>query len=406
MDSFLKLLLRKVFPLFSLLALFSCNELPTDVGFNLINDTITVKVLSSDTSRIIYKSEVIATSPSVVNASILFCGSSNETQALSIIRFAFVPDTLSYLTENDIISAKFFIYPTRYALGDTNNANFGFTVKKVENYWSVNSNLDSVSVPGFFSRDVGSYNGAIQLKDTMNSVSLDLEKKLITEWLQLRPDTNAAVINWGIALIPNQNSNVIYSFGGEGVGNSTPTKIPLIQVIYKDKNSKLDTFYLYSALNASFLKYPKTTDDEIVIQGGLDVRTNLYFDISQIPKLASISKMELELTLNKEKTVLGNDSLKDVFRIDFVSDSLGAHGNYYYYASKIDSNSSIYRCPSVTSAAVLWNRFDGKGILQIRPSDFAAQYQKLDKLVFYGINDPDPIKRPKVKIVYTIQSKK
>ncbi|MGB9701717.1 MAG: hypothetical protein ACPL1A_03195 [Candidatus Kapaibacteriota bacterium] len=405
MEDLIKLV-RKIFPLISLLALFSCNELPTDVGFKLINDTITVKVLSSDTLNLIYKTETLEKSPSVVNASILFCGVANQTEALSIIRFAFIPDTLSYLTENDIISAKFFIYPSRYALGDTNNANFGFNVKKVENYWSVNSNWDSVSVPGFFSRDVGNYSGAIQLKDTMNSVSLDLDKKLITEWLQLRPDTNAAVINWGIALIPNPNSNVIYSFGGEGVGNNTPTKIPLIQVIYKDKNSNLDTFYLYSALNASFIKYPKPADDAILIQGGLDVRTNLYFDISQIPKLASISKMELELTLDKNKTILGNTTLKDVFRIDFVSDSLGAQGNYYYYASKIDSNSYVYRCPSVTSAAELWNRFDGKGKLQIRASDFTSQYQQLDKLVFYGLNDTDPSKRPKVKIIYTMQSKK
>ena len=164
---------------------------------------------------------------------------------------------------------------------------------------------------------------------------------------------------------------------------------------------------MFAGLNAAFLNSTSNNNDDIVIQGGFDIRTNLYFNINQIPPFANISKMELDLTLNKEKSLIGNDTLKTLFRIDFVSDTTKSmYGNYYYYAVKSDSLSDVYSCVSVTSAAQVWNRFDGKGILQIGAADFASQYQVLDKLVFYGINDPDPAKRPKVRIVYTKQSKR
>lgn len=394
------------FFLYSISFLISCNEAPTDTGYNLINDTISVNVVTSDTTQLIYKTDTKSFSPCVANANVLFCGKSDNIQAASIIRFAYLPDSLSYLKESDIVSAKLTLFPNRYALGDTNNANFSFTLKKVENYWSVNANWDSISVPGFMSRDVGIYSGKILLQDTIPAITIDIDKKLITEWFQLKTDTLAAVVNWGVALIPAQSSNVIYSFGGEGISQTTD-KIPTLQIIYNDSTAHLDTLYLYAGLNAAFLNSTSNNNDDIVIQGGFDIRTNLYFNINQIPPFANISKMELDLTLNKEKSLIGNDTLKTLFRIDFVSDTTKSmYGNYYYYAVKSDSLSDVYSCVSVTSAAQVWNRFDGKGILQIGAADFASQYQVLDKLVFYGINDPDPAKRPKVRIVYTKQSKR
>jgi len=384
----------------------SCNEAPTDTGYTLINDTISVNVITSDTTQLIYKTDTKSFSPCVANANVLFCGKTDNIEAASIIRFAYIPDSLSYLKESDIVSAKLTLLPNRYALGDTNNANFSFTLKRVENYWSVNANWDSISVPGFMSRDVGSYSGKILLQDTMPAITIDIDKTLITEWFQLRTDTLAAVVNWGVALIPSQSSNVIYSFGGEGVSQTTG-KIPALQIIYNNSTAHLDTLYLYAGLNAAFLNSTANNNDDIVIQGGLDMRTNLYFNINQIPPFANISKMELDLTLNKEKSLIGNDTLQTLFRIDFVSDTTKSmYGNYYYYAVKSDSLSNVYSCVSVTSAAQVWNRFDGKGILQVSAANFASQYQALDKLVFYGINDPDPAKRPKVRIVYTKQSKR
>lgn len=406
------IVVKKVIEIFSIVSLFSlfvflssCNDLPTDLGYNLIQDTLNVKVITSDDTTIIVGTEIPKYAPSAVNATKILCGNSNGIKALSVFRFGNIPDSLSYLKESDIISAELFLFPSRYALGDTLNQNYSFSVKKVEQYWSVSSDWDSISVAGFFGRDIASYSGSIPLKDTMEKITINIDKKMIPEWFKLRTDTNAAVINWGIALIPDDGSNVVHSFGGEGV-SATATNSPVMKIVYTNSNSKIDSVFLYTGLNASFIKYPKFNDNDIVIQSGLDVRTNLSFDISMIPQFSGISKMELLLTLDTTKSYFGNLKAKTAFRIDFVSDSTGPRGSYYYYAEKTDTLSNVFKCVSVTSAAELWNRFSGKGKLQIRAVDFESQFQRLDKMVFYGNDCPDPKKRPKVKIIYSTNFKK
>lgn len=392
-----------VFTAFALLS--SCNDLPTEVGYDFLGDTVNIKVITQNDAALLYKINMPSYSPSGLNTTKIFCGKALGTTALSLIRFGNIPDTLSYLTEDNILSAEITISPKRYAYGDTVTPNFGFKLKRVENYWSVNSNLDSISTTGFFGRDIAEFSGPIKLQDTIDKIVLNLDKKLITEWFALRPDTNKAVINWGLALIPNESSNVIYTFGGEGI-SSTDNNPPVIKVVFNDKNNKKDSIYLYTGLNASFFDLPPFDKDDIVIQSGLDVRTNLYFDLSMIPNFSGIAKMELELTLNKNKSSFGNFKPKEFFRLDFVSDSLGATASYYYYADKVDSNSVVYKCSSITSAAELWNRFNGKGILLMRSPDFDSQFQRLDRFVFYGLNEPDSTKRPKVKVIYSTQTKK
>lgn len=391
-----------------LVFLSSCNDLPTDVGSVLVGDTVNIKVLTNLDTTLLYATSIPNYSPSALNATKILCGRAHDIETISIIRFGYLPDSLDYLTEDDIVSSELFMYPRRYALGDTLNANFGFKLKKVENYWGVQANWDSISVPGFFGREVGSYSGPIKLQDTMDRIKIDLEKKLITDWFKLRTDTVAAVVNWGIAMVPDANSNVVYTFGGEGISSSSSSNNPpIIKVVYKNKNKQnaLDSIYLYTGINASFVNYPKFPNDEIVIQSGLDVQTLLHFDLSMIPTFSGIAKMELELTLNKDKSYFGNLKPKEYFRIDFVSDSLGAKSSNYYFADKLDSNSSVYKCSSITSAAELWNRYSGKGKLIIRGADLEQQFQRLDKFVFYGLDDPDLDKRPRVRVVYSTQTK-
>jgi hypothetical protein len=385
--------------------LASCNDLPTEVGYNLLGDTISIKVITNNDYPVLYDTKVPNPSSSGFNATKIFCGKANGITASSIVRFGNIPDTLSYLTEADIQSVEISVFPKRYAFGDTVAASFGFKIKKVEKFWSVEANLDTISVPDFFGREIGNYSGSIALKDTMPKIVINLDKSLITDWFKLRTDTSKAVVNYGIGLIPDNNCNVIYTFGGEGI-SKTENNPPIIKVIYKNKEAKLDSIYLYTGINANFFDMPKYGEDDIVFQSGLDAKTNLYFDISNIPPFTSIAKMELELTLNREKSYFGNMKPKEYFRIDFVSDSSGAKSSNFYYADKLDSNSFVYKCSSITSAAQIWNRFSGKGILQIRGADFEQQFQRLDKFVFYGLNDPDTNKRPKVKVVYSIQTHK
>ena len=385
--------------------LYSCNEKPTDVAYELISDTVSIKIISHSDTNLIYGIERIINSKCAFNTGNFFVGVARGIEAISVIRFGYLPDSVSYLKESDIESVTLYLFPSRYALGDTLNPYFGFLIKKVEKYWSANADYDSLTAPGMISYQIGSFEGKIDLLDTMKSIEVNLDRKIITDWLVRRNDTNAYVVNWGIALLPITNSNVIHSFNGQGIGS---VLMPGMKIIYRNKQNDLDTVNLDAAITSSFIKYPNYNDkDKIVFQGGLDVRTNLLFDLSMIPPFSGISKMDMQLTIDKENTVLGNLKQVEDFRIDFVPDTTKKlFGNYFYYMEASDTNLTKFYCPSLTSAAEMWNRNDGKGKLQIRGSDMESLHRRLDRYVFHGINDPDTNKRPKIRVIYTIRKKR
>lgn len=385
----------------SIFILYACNEKPTDVAYDLISDTVSIKIISHSDTNLIYGLEREVKSQCAFNTANFFIGKSNGTEVFSAIRFGYLPDSISYIKESDIESVTLFLFPGRYALGDTLSPNFGFSIKKVENYWSSNANYDSLSAAGMLSYDIGSFEGKIDLLDTMKSLEIPLNKKIITDWLQRRTDTNAYIVNWGIALIPNFGSNVVHSFNGQGVGS---VLLPGLKIVFQNKENKKDTVNLDAAITCSFIKYPKFDDDKIVFQGGLDVRTNLKFDLSMIPPFAGISKMDMQFTIDKENSIIGNLKQVEDFRVDFLPDtSKKLFGSYYYYMEASDTNLTKYYCPSITSAAELWNRNDGKGKLQVRGSDMESLYRRLDRYVFHGSNDADTNKRPKLRVIYTIR---
>lgn len=385
----------------SLILLYSCNEKPTDIAYELISDTVSINIISHSDAKLIYGIERETIADCGFNVGNFFVGNARGIETFSVIRFAYFPDSVSYLKESNIEEATLFLFPSRYALGDTLNPTFGFKIKKVEKYWSANANYDSLMATGMISYEVGNFEGRINLQDTMKSLEIPLDKRIIADWLQRRTDTNAYVINWGIALFPYSNTNVIHSFNGQGIGS---VLLPGLRVIFRDSNNQLDTVSVDAAITSSFIKYPKFDEDKITFQGGLDVRTNIKFDLSMIPPFSGISKMDMQLTIDKENSIIGNLSQIEDFRIDFLPDTAKKlFGNYYYYMEASDTNLTKYYCPSLTSAAEMWNRNDGKGKLQIRGSDMQSLYRRLDRYTFYGINDPDTNKRPKIRVIYTIR---
>jgi hypothetical protein len=381
---------------------YACNEGPTEVGYNFLQDTTLIKKITSDDTTLIYDLKTQTRSPMLFNMGRMFVGKANGIEAISIIRFADIPDTLSYLKESDIVSVTLYFSPERYAIGDTINGANPFIIKKVNLPWAENATWDSISVPNFMGYQIGSYDKKITLKDTMAVESISLDAKFVPEWLQLRPDTNVAVINYGIALIPQDNSTIINSIGAEGISTEYAGISPTLEIIYKDKNNEQDTLYLNSGINTSFFKLDNYDKNDIVIQGGVDLQTDLYFDVSMLPPFSGINKVQLELTLNPQKSYCGNFTQSKEIMISYVNDTLNPAATYSYYAGPEDTTSNVYIAKSITSAIQLWNRGKGKGILRLSPYEFVDHYQKLDRWVFYGINEQDSTKRPRVKIYYNI----
>ncbi len=398
-------ILQFVTAIAALVLLSACNDKPTDVGISFIADTVGVHSLSSDDSTLILSAEDYFTSTSIINAGRLFVGKNGSVSAISIIRFGDIPDTMNYVKESDIESATLYIYPTRYATGDTTGGKMSFKIKKVAGAWTEKAEWDSLFVPGFMeSATLGSFSDAIKLKDTRPVIGISLDKKLIPEWLKQRPDTAAHVVNYGIALVPDESSTIINSFSADAIGSSGSSTKSFIKVIFHNtrKNAR-DTMTFTSAIDASFISKPTNTAGYINVQAGTSIYSILRFDVSCIPQFSGIHKAELEMTVAPEKCKFGNFGIDGTVRLDLVTTPADSVPINYYFAGPSTADTLKYYVPSIASSVEYWTRHGGKGMLLVKPADFTQGYKQLDKMVFYGPSYPDKSKRPRLKIIYSKQ---
>ncbi len=381
-----------------------CNDKPTDIGMPLLFDTITVLPYGPKDSSIFTGQRSFFKNMSIFNVGVIFVGKTEDTKAATILRFAesTMPDSLNYLDASQIISATLTLNPYKYTFGNTKSNNLSFKLYKVRsgNYWSNQATWDSVynqdgSPKIFESSSIGQWSGQIPMIDTIPAINVQItDFSFIQEWIKNAKDS---VPIWGLGILPDDNSDVIHQFVGSVKDNINIS--PSIKIIYKNKNKNaLDSLIMRSAINASFTKAPQIDTTTLAIQGASSWRSQLFFDMSKLPKNASIYKAQLELTYNPDKTVLGNlpvDSVLDAGL--FLSDSIWKTPDVPYYAS-LQGNKYIF--PKINSSIEFWLRHSGKGSL-VLVSPGWSEYFKLDRVSFYGINETDITKRPKLIVIYS-----
>lgn len=400
--------INNILALIITLYLVSCNDKPVDMAVNLLPDTVTTKGISSFDTLLIPAIKVYRAKFPIFNLGSLFIGKANGISAVSLSNFAFLPDTLGYVTEDRIESAKLTIYPRRYAMGDTNNPNLSFDIYRVIRAWTPDTtNYDSLmlSPANYFGEKIGTFNGSIQLKDTMDPITFDLPKNMIADWLKttnvydttLKDSVPKRIVNWGIAYVPNSSCNVINSLYSNKIGGKI---FSIININYKDKNDSTQILSLSSGVDVSFLDAPKPQENEdIVLWNGINYWTEISFDLSMIPKLSGIHKAQFDLFLDESKSFHGNNKLDSIIEANYFQNPDG-ESTFQYVAARDSANR--FRFTSLTSTFQLLNKGNGKGSIVFMPNNTNNQANELDKLVFYGLNAIDTTKRPQLRIIYSL----
>jgi hypothetical protein len=409
-----------VFPLFTFVALLfftGCNDLPTDVGYSMLFDTLSLRSVNSKDNLLIASSTNLHHKIQVFNSGSIYVGRTDDLFAVSMLRFGYIPDSLDYLTVDSINAAYIIMYPTRYAYGDSISNAMSFDIFKINKYWTSKTNDDSLfnGVWGksdfFDTKSLGSYNTSIKLSDVMNPIKVDINKDLMIDWFKLSALKDTTKINWGIALVPNDNSNVIHQFSAQAIGESNPHTE--LYVIYRSKTGKVDTINLFTAIDASVVCSKRSyTGTDMVTQGSVNVQNKLTFDFSSIPPESAILSAQLELTLNESKVKKGNyliDSL--VAGGVFFTSNIDTMPKYQFYFEKQfpkkinDKYYSPYLTPKLNQIVEEIIRNGGKGDIVIYPAGW-SMVRKIDQMAFYGPNDPNPDLRPKLRIIYSNRFKK
>lgn len=404
-----KKFLRTALPFLSslLILVFSgCNEQPTDVGMPLMFDTVTVYPLSSNTSNIFTGQRTFQIFDSLHNNGAFMFGISENIKAAAIVRFMesnFV-DSLNVIKLSSIKSVKLTIKPTKYTFGDLQGNFLSFKVyrmKSGDDYgWSKASSWDSIFNSGngsdlYYSTPIGQWSGNIPIIDSTSNIDIELsDKQMITDWIK---DNKDSLDIWGLCFVPDQGSNVIRQFARLASDNENP--VPKISVIYTNETTqKDDTLTAYSADYKTVIKSPAPDTTYLTVQGSTSIRSQLNFDISFLEKSASIYKAQLELNYIPGSVKYGSMPIDTVLEAGFfLSDSVWKNPNITYYASLYGEK---YIFPKINSAIEYWLRRDGKGSLYLI-SPGVTEHTRLDKMSFYGLEEKDPEKRPKLIIIYS-----
>lgn len=393
----------------------SCNDLPTEVGSPLLYDTVMVTAVSSLENPYITGQKIVGFHKGVINSYGILIGKYAGMESASFIRCGDLPakDSLSYMTPDRILSSKFVLKAKRWAMGDS-LAPLSFKAYKVQKLWTLKATWDSMfTAPADYidySKEIGKFSDQITLRDSVTDVTFDFDKDLAAEWLKYGSDT-ANYVNLGIALVASENCNQIRRFAGQFIAQASDTvHYNELQVVYLNKANERDTITLRSAMDFSLTNAPRPSDDLFVLQGNAQYATQLSFDLSTLPDNIAIHSAQLEVQLDLANSLLSNydsDSLRDQI-ISAVYLKNGADSVVVgdtliplLYGS-IQSNFRTYRYSLFTYAIEYWLRYGmKKGQIILTKMPVEKQFLALDKYVFYGINDPDPKKRPRLKIIYS-----
>ena len=387
--------------LISFFLLQSCNEQPTALGFSMLYDTTSVKsVVSGDSVPLIVKTENVPVKLVIFNSSCVFIGKAEDMSAVTMLRFQNIPDSLASLPLSAITECYMEIYPNRYAYGDTASNLLSFNLYKITKYWTAKTNCDSLfnsdGTSDFFdTQSQGYYSDAIPYADSGKAIKIDLNKQLLLDWFTMARDS---VINWGIVLKPESNSNVIRQFSAQAIGEEL--NHPTITMKYKDANDSTRTLTINTAIDASVVCKTNVDSENMILQGVVAYKPKITFDLSRIPSESGVLYSELVLTLNKTAVKKGNLILDSLIAGGiYETANLDTNPTSTFYANRI-SGTDKFVFSGINSVIEGFIRNGGKGSIVLYPYGWSL-VQRLDLLPFYGMNEPNVNLRPKLKVVYS-----
>jgi hypothetical protein len=380
------------FPLLIVLALTGCENNPNDLGLTFINpnDTAGSKILdttyiSSNNYRRYINSN--GSQNMLVGYTVL---SGNQYYSRSLIQFNGI--TGNYLSPT-VVSASLRLKYSKYAFKDT-TGQVSFNIYRVNKKFDLTTvTNDSVGTSDIGSTSLGSYTGS---PTNSNAINITLDNQTMKDWLSYAADTNYSVKNYGLAFVPNSGSNTIKGFYS---GFADDTLKPIITVVVQTTTS-FDTLTFGTSTSASLSDAPLSsipTSQYFVVQNGIAFRDILKFNFSsQLPANATINEAYLQITLNSAQSYITSGTSNQI-KVDMITDSsTKASNDESFYLTRLDSITYTVRINQIVQRWIS-GLIPNYGVVLKCPSEKI----NLDNFVFYGPDNADVSKRPRIRVRYT-----
>lgn len=379
--------------LINVLLLISCNDTPTDIGSDLLNqDEVQVLKFNSSVDSMYQYSKSFKTNVSLTSADWILLGKAENVTSHIMLKFVFAsPDTLQKdIVENKINVLDSWVELNKVYTFGNQNAQFDYEAHKVNQEWtSLAFNADSFATLNYDPSDLSSLHN-IQNDSTY---SFHLSPSLVSEWLLSNADTNLAVNN-GLLISPKSNTNKILGFTAY---NINATNDPRLKVVIEKPGVYQDTLtgYVASDLSVVIGDIPDVGAENIVVQSSLVAESKIFFDMKSFPTNSTINSATLTLTLDSLYTKTGSNFVNSV-RVYLLKDSTAGtiYTNYVYTLPRVGNTFT----GSITNIIrALNNGIDNQGLLIKAGNELSG----VDIFAIKGSNAADKLLRPKIEIVYS-----
>ena len=375
----------------SILSFQGCENTPNDVGLNYIpgTDTTSVKFLDSETDTMAITSNNYEYYINTLLATNISVGRFQNYESKALLKFYTFPGDYD---SADVLSAVLTLRYGDYSFQDKQGLT-DFNIHRVVNNLNYSTiTYDSVSASDFGSKVIGSFSSVVA---DSSSINIDLDPKVLKDWFEYAADTNFAVKNYGMALLPNLSSSVIKGFFEF---NDNVDYVPTITALVS-KNGTVDTVKLIASLGVTLSNVVSISipQDEFIIQSGVAYRNILNFDLSKLPTNAIINNATLQFTLDNSNSFYSASSDKTI-TIGMVTDSVNKTDSLFTEAFLRDT---IVYSVALNSVVQRWN----SGIMPNLGISLRSQseIQNLNYFTFYAPTYADITKRPRLSITYTLR---
>lgn len=393
----LKKLIKCSSILILLISLISCNDDPTSLGVNLLpeQDFINANTINSLDFNFEQKSLFYDTdSLSLANATKIFLGKNGNIKSTMLMKFyMFFPDSITDAINADslnLISATMAMEPL-YTYGEESNY-FDFSLHEVTSEWnSLEFGKKELEVLMYNSEDVSS-NRVIE--DSL--ITYDIDKTLVENWLKLSAE-ESQTDNYGVYFNFDAATDKVLGFPAiSTIYDSVLTRLIMI-VEVPGKFTDTLSVQVSSDVHVVETTMEISSDQSIFVQGGIPIRSNLFFDVSQIPNNSIINRATIKLFVNEIESNIGtisSDYIGALLLDDYESSVLNTE--YAPAILQIDSLASNFS-GEITHFVQEWIENENNGMKLYLQSEI----ETLNKVSIYGTENSDLALRPYLEIIYT-----
>lgn len=376
--------------------LWNCKDDPTSIGEQLIPDVdkILIFALNSLEEETDQKSKSFKDEGELSFAGRVLLGKHEQTDYTTLAKFSMsLPDSIRSAVDSGklVINKTWMELPVTYRLGEQ-SAGYDFKIHEITSTWTaIGFTADSLAVLEYEEENLASN----IVEDSDSLITLDFNNDIIMKWIEEIIDDDFRNIP-GVIFKPEMSSAKVLGF--KAIGSTIPDKaMPTIYSVVEVPGEFIDTLLATPFSDVHVAEGPDIIQnaERMYVQGGNIYRSNILFELSNLPKNITINNAVLRLYLDEGESFLGTSG-NDSLLIHSIQDSTTMALDTLSRTRLIRTD-NYYEGALTAITQVLLNRDEDHG-LNIR---LEQELSTASKIALYGSKAADKALRPLLTIIYT-----